>query len=65
MRKANSSKLEKWRADYAASITTLACLYSLIVSWGENWFLTSLLGLGVFVCGSIGFFNLKRIRKNH
>ncbi|WP_413364406.1 hypothetical protein [Lysinibacillus sp. 3P01SB] len=58
-------KLEKWRAKYGATITAAACLYSVIVSWGDNWFLTVLLGLGVFVCGTIGFFDIKRTLRQY
>ena len=66
MTKGKTSKLEKWRAKYAASITGLACLYSVVVSWGDNWLLTAILGLGVLVCGTIGFFDIKRIvQQNH
>lgn len=66
MTKEKSSKLEKWRATYAASITGLACLYSVVLSWGEHWFLTAILGLGVLVCGTVGFFDIKRIlQQNH
>lgn len=60
----NTSKLEKWRDKYAALVVALACLYSLIDSWGKNWFITSILGLGVLVCGTIAFFNIKRAIHN-
>lgn len=56
----SSSKLEKWRAKYAALVIALGCLYSVIIGWGENWILTSILGLGVIVCGIIGFCDIKR-----
>ncbi|MDR7075815.1 hypothetical protein J2Y03_000803 [Neobacillus niacini] len=55
-----SPKLKKWRANYAATVTALACLYSVVVSWGDNWFLTVILALGVLVCGTIGIFDIKR-----
>jgi hypothetical protein len=59
-----TSKLEKWRAKYAALAVAIGCLYSVVVSWGDNWFMTALLSLGVLVCGTIGFFDLKRFLKN-
>ncbi|MEK4630540.1 hypothetical protein MKZ17_20370 [Solibacillus sp. FSL R7-0682] len=58
-----NSKLEKWRKDYAALAVAIGCLYSLIVSWGDNLFMSVLLSLGVIICGTIGFFDLKRILK--
>ncbi len=61
-----SPKFKKWRERYAALITALACLYSVIVRWGENWFLTVILALGVLVCGTISFFDIKRaLNKKH
>jgi len=58
-----NSKLEKWRKNYAAVAVAIGCLYSVIVSWGDNWFMSALLSLGVIICGTIGFFDLKRILK--
>lgn len=58
-----NSKLEKWRENYAALTVAIACLCSAIVSWGNNWFMSVLLSLGVIICGTIGFFDLKRILK--
>ena len=57
------SKLEKWRAKYASLAVALGCLYSVVASWGENWFMTALLSAGVIICGTIAFFDLKRIFK--
>ncbi len=51
--------MEKWRVKYGALITALSCLAGVFVSWGENWILTGILGLGVLVCGTIGLFNLR------
>lgn len=65
MSKGKHSKLEKWRAKYAATITAVACLYSLIVSWGDNWFLTALVGLGVLISGTIAFFDIKRTLRQY
>ncbi|AND43209.1 MAG: hypothetical protein ACQEXE_26825 [Bacillota bacterium] len=48
------------RAKYAALIIALACLYSVVVSWEENWFFTVFLGLGVLVCGLMSYFDIKR-----
>jgi hypothetical protein len=58
-----TSKLEKWRTKYASLAVAIGCLYSVIVSWGDNWFMTALLSAGVLICGTIGFFDLKRIFK--
>lgn len=60
MRNENTTKLARWRAKYASTIVALACLYSCIESWGDNWFFTGLLGSGVLICGTIGFFDLRR-----
>ncbi|APH05818.1 hypothetical protein A9C19_14350 [Bacillus weihaiensis] len=60
---ANSSKVEKWRMKYSALITMLVCLYSVLISWGDNWVLTSILGLGVIVCGTIGISDWKKFFK--
>lgn len=60
----NPSKLDKWRENYAALVVSLACLYSVINSWGNNWILTGVLGLGVLVCGTIGVFDIKRAIHN-
>ncbi|MGE7023731.1 hypothetical protein [Solibacillus cecembensis] len=59
----NNSKLEKWRNNYAALVVAISCLCSVVVSWGENWFMSALLSVGVIICGTIGFFDLKRIFK--
>ena len=56
----NSSKLEKWRKKFAAIIVAIGCLYSAIISWGDSLFMTILLMAGVLICGTIGFFDLKR-----
>lgn len=56
----SSSKLEIWRARYAALAIALGCLYSVIINWGENWILTSILVLGIIICGTIGYFDIKR-----
>jgi hypothetical protein len=58
-----TSKLEKWRAKYAALAVAIGCLYSVVVSWGDNWFMTALLSVGVII--TIGFFDLKRIFKKN
>lgn len=56
-------KIQRLRAKYGASITALACLYSVVVSWGENWFFTVLFGLGVVVCGLMSYFDIKSTLK--
>ena len=53
------SKLEKWRAKYASLVVTLGCLYSLIVTWGEGWFFTAIMIIGVLICGTFAVFDLK------
>lgn len=60
MKRANFSKLDKWSAKYGALAIALSCLISAINSWGDNWILTSVLLLGVLVCGMISFFDVKR-----
>ncbi|USK39629.1 hypothetical protein LIS77_03610 [Cytobacillus firmus] len=50
--------MDKWRAKYGAIVIAFSCLLSLISSWGKNWILTGVLGLGVFLCGAIGFFDI-------
>ena len=60
-----TSKLKNWRAKYAALAVAIGCLYSVVVNWGDNWFMTALLSAGVMICGTIGFFDLKRIFKNN
>ena len=48
----------------ATVFVALACLYSCIESWGDNWLFTGVLALGVLICGTIGFFDLRRsVRK--
>lgn len=58
-----NSKLEKWRENYAALSVAIICLYSAVISWGDNWFMSALLLLGVIICGAMGFYDLKRILK--
>lgn len=58
------SKLNKWRAKYGALAVALGCLYSLVMNWGNNWVLTGILGLGVFVCGTAGIFDIRRAIHN-
>lgn len=57
----NSSKLEKWRAKYASLAVAIGCLYSVIVNWGENWFMTALLSAGGGICGTVAIYDLKRV----
>jgi len=56
----NLSKLEKWQARYGALVIALSCLCTTILSWGENWILTGILGLGAMICGTIGIVDIKR-----
>ncbi|MEK3856189.1 hypothetical protein [Cytobacillus sp. FSL H8-0458] len=58
----NHSKLYKWRAKYGAIVVAVSCLLSLTSSWGKNWILTGVFGLGVLLCGAIGFFDITRAR---
>jgi hypothetical protein len=57
------SKLEKWRTKYASSVIALGCLYSLIVTWGEGWFFTVIMILGIFICGSFAIFDFKKSKR--
>ncbi len=58
------SQLENWRSKYGALAVAVSCLFSLLVSWGNHWLLTFILGLGVLICGWIGIGDLKRASKN-
>ena len=60
MENEQSSKIDKWRGQYGALVIAFTCLIVLITGWGNNWVLTGVVGLGVFVCRTIGFFDLKR-----
>lgn len=60
----NPSRLGKWLEKYGTIVIALSCLSSLITTWGNNWVLTSFLGLGVFTCGTIGVFDIKRAVHN-
>ncbi|WP_036659328.1 hypothetical protein MHH33_08840 [Paenisporosarcina sp. FSL H8-0542] len=59
MEEKNQSKLEKWRTKYGSLAVASGCLYSLIVTWGEGWFFTAIMILGVCICGAFAFFDLK------
>ncbi|MGN7479119.1 hypothetical protein ACTHOQ_14835 [Solibacillus silvestris] len=61
MNKKEISNLKKWRENYAALIVAMSCLYSAVESWGDNWFMAALLSAGVIICGTIAFFDIKRI----
>ncbi|MCA1010583.1 hypothetical protein [Halobacillus halophilus] len=63
MESGNASLLDKWRARYGAIAVAVACLFSGISTWGENWILTCILILGTAVCGMIGFFDIRKVRK--
>lgn len=56
------SKLGKWRTKYASLVVALGCLYSLIVTWGEGWFFTVIMIIGVLLCGNFAVFDLKASR---
>ncbi|MCT2536462.1 hypothetical protein NC661_03615 [Aquibacillus koreensis] len=55
-----SGRLVRWREKYGAIAVAISCICSAIVSWGNNWILTGILVLGVFFCGLIGIFDIKR-----
>ena len=55
-----TSKLYKWRGQFGALVIAFTCLIVLITSCNDNWVLTCILGLSVFVCGTISFFDLKQ-----
>ncbi|MFZ0477436.1 MAG: hypothetical protein WAM18_18350 [Halobacillus sp.] len=59
----NTSQLDKWRGKYGAIAVAVACLFSGISSWGENWIMTCILILGTVVCGMMGFFDIRKARK--
>ncbi|WP_044022232.1 hypothetical protein [Bacillus sp. SG-1] len=59
-----TSKFNKWREKYSALIIALVCLNVAIMQWGDNWLLTGILILGVFVCGTIGIYDIKRSKQN-
>ena len=54
-----SSKPAKWSAKYGSLVIAFCNLITCISSWGDNWILTVVLGIGVLVCGTIGIFDLK------
>ncbi|MFD2212095.1 hypothetical protein [Metabacillus endolithicus] len=56
----NPPKLENWRVKYGALIIAISCLCSVFITWGNNWILTCILGLGVLICGTIGIFDIRR-----
>lgn len=55
-----SNRLDKWRAKYGAIVIAFTCLVTSIMTWGNNWILTGVLGVGVLVCGIIGVYDLKQ-----
>ncbi|MCA1060418.1 hypothetical protein LCL96_15885 [Rossellomorea aquimaris] len=55
-----SSKPAKWSAKYGSLVIAISCLLTTITSWGENWILTIVLGLGVLTCGTISIFDIKK-----
>ena len=57
------SKLEKWRKKYASSVIALGCLYSLLVSWGEGWFFSVIMILGILICGSFAICDVKNSKR--
>lgn len=60
MNKKERSKSGKWREKYGALVTAIVCLYCLVINWGNSWILVGLLGLGVVICGTIAFSDVKR-----
>ncbi|MBW3112363.1 hypothetical protein KYJ26_11005 [Bacillus sp. MCCB 382] len=55
-----SSEQAKWSGKYGSLAIAFCNLITCITSWGENWILTVLLGMGVLVCGTMGIFDLKQ-----
>ena len=43
-----------------ALIVALCCFVSALANWGTHWLLSTVLIIGVVVCGTIGFFDVKR-----
>lgn len=66
MQEQKQTRLEAFREKYAALLVTLACLYTVIETWGEGWFFTILLSFGVLICGTFAFFSFKsRIKSKY
>ena len=42
-------------------MTALSCLAGVVVSWGDHWILTGILGAGVFICGMFAFLDIRNI----
>ena len=41
-------------------MTALSCLAGVVVSWGDHWILTGVLGAGVFICGMFAFWDIRK-----
>ena len=48
---------------YGASIIGLSCLCGVMINWGKSWFLVSILGFGVVICGIIVLLKILRAKK--
>lgn len=58
-----ASKLEGWRETYGPLAVALGCLYSAMANWGTNWGWTIFFTFGVIICGTMGFFSIRRVRR--
>ncbi|PYF08357.1 hypothetical protein [Ureibacillus chungkukjangi] len=65
MEKGKPSRLEGGRAKYAGIVVALGLLYNVVQYWGENWFWTIFFSLGALICGTIGYFDLRRAILNN
>ncbi len=57
------SRLKETQTKYGALMISVSCLCTVMISWGNNWVLTSILGLGVLICGILGIFDIRRAIK--
>ena len=48
---------------YGPLMIALSCLCGAIINWGKSWFLVSILGFGVVICGIIVLLNIRRAKK--
>ena len=48
------------RLKYGALMTALSCLAGVVVSWGNHWILTGILGAGVLICGMFAFLDIRK-----
>ena len=54
---------KRWWSYVAPIAIAISCFCTLIVTWGNNWFMSGILMLGVIVCGTIGYGDMKQLSK--